>query len=75
MDLGVAGYYQQRVTKSTGDQPFAEIYFPYSRVAAAGPEINIECKFCTTSIRYNYEFMADNRAQGQTLTVTLTKKF
>ena len=75
MELGVVGYYQQRITKSTGDEPYAGLLFPYSRVAAAGPEINVDFPFCTTSIRYNYEFMADNRAQGQTVTLTLTKRF
>ncbi len=75
LELGAAGYYQQRVTKSTGDEPYAGLLFPYSRVAAVGPEVNIDCAFCTTSIRYNYEFMADNRAQGQEVTITLTKRF
>jgi hypothetical protein len=27
------------------------------------------------SFRYLYEFMAENRAQGQTFTLTLTKRF
>jgi len=75
MELGVAGYYQQRITKSTGDEPYAGLAFPYSRVAAAGPEINVDFPFVTTSLRYNYEFMAENRAQGQTVTLTLTKRF
>jgi hypothetical protein len=75
MDVGVVGYYQQRVTGSTGDQPIAEAAYPYSRVAAVGPEINIDFPFVTTSLRYNYEFMADNRMQGNTITLTLTKRF
>ncbi len=75
MDVGVVGYYQQRVTASTGDQPIAEEKYPYSRVAAIGPEINVDFPFVTTSLRYNYEFMADNRMQGHTVTLTLTKRF
>jgi hypothetical protein len=27
------------------------------------------------SLRYNYEFMAENRAQGHTVALTLTKRF
>jgi hypothetical protein len=27
------------------------------------------------SLRYNYEFMAENRAQGNAVTLTLTKAF
>jgi len=27
------------------------------------------------SLRYDYEFMADDRAQGHTVTLTLTKRF
>jgi len=75
MDVGVVGYYQQRITASTGDQPYAQTYYPYSRVAAVGPEVNVDFPFCTASLRYNYEFMADNRLQGNTVTLTLTKRF
>jgi hypothetical protein len=75
MDLGVVGYYQQRITSSTGDQPIAEQSYPYSRVAAVGPEINVDFPFCMASLRYNYEFMSDNRMQGNTITLTLTKRF
>jgi hypothetical protein len=75
IDLGVVGYYQQRITSSTGDQPMAAMLFPYSRVAAVGPEVNVDFPFVIASLRYNYEFMADNRAQGHTVALTLTKKF
>jgi len=75
IDLGVVGYYQQRVTASTGDQPVAEMFYPYSRVAAIGPEINVDFPFVMASLRYNYEFMADNRMQWNTITLTLTKRF
>jgi hypothetical protein len=77
MELGVVGYYQQRITFSTGYpcEALETPQFAYSRVAAAGPEINVDFPFCTTSLRYNYEFLADSRAQGQLVTLTLTKKF
>jgi len=74
VDCGVAGYYQQRVTQSAGPNPGA---FPYSRVAAVGPEVSVAIPSCMlfVSCRYDYEFMADNRAQGHTVTLTLTKRF
>ena len=77
IDCGVVGYYQQRITASTGNEPAAENMFPYSRVAAVGPEIvvTIPSAKLFVSCRYNYEFMADNRAQGHTVALTLTKAF
>jgi len=77
IDVGMVGYYQQRITASTGNEPTAEALFPYSRVAAFGPEINvfIPCWKLWTQLRYNYEFMADNRVQGHTVALVLTKAF
>jgi hypothetical protein len=74
IDCGVVGYYQQRVTSSTGPNP-AE--FPYSRVAAIGPEISVAfpSAMLFVSLRYDYEFLAENRAQGHTVALTLTKRF
>jgi hypothetical protein len=74
IDLGVVGYYQQRTTSSWGPDPGE---FPQSRVAAVGPEINVFFPTLKlfTSLRYNYEFMAENRAQDHTVTLTLTKIF
>jgi hypothetical protein len=74
IDCGVAGYYQQRVTASTGPNPSE---FPYSRVAAIGPEISVAFPrtMLFVSLRYDYEFLADNRAQGHTVALTLTKRF
>ncbi len=73
-DLGVVGYYQQRVTDSTGPDPGE---FPYSRVAAIGPEVLVAIPQWKLfiSLRYDYEFMAENRAQGHTVSLTLTKRF
>ncbi len=69
-DLGVVGYYQTQVTGNSNGQPL-------NRVAAIGPEVS--CMFPKqmffVSLRYNYEFMAENRAQGNAITMTLTKRF
>jgi hypothetical protein len=79
LDVGVVGYYQQRVTASTGSSSVGdgEQLFPYSRVAAVGPELNyfIPSWKLWTSLRYNYEFMAENRVQGHTVALVLTKAF
>ncbi|MGP8198405.1 MAG: transporter [Limisphaerales bacterium] len=81
VDCGIVGYYQQRVTASTGSGPLGNgdspAYFPYSRVAAVGPEVNvfIPCWKLWTSLRYNYEFMAADRVQGHTVALVLTKAF
>jgi hypothetical protein len=75
IDLGVAGYYQQKVTGDTGSNPAG--LTPHNQVAALGPEISIvfPSKMLFVSLRYNYEFMAENRAQGHTVALTLTKGF
>ncbi len=69
-DLGVVGYYQQQVTGNSDKSPL-------NRVAAIGPEVS--CMFPKqmffVSLRYNYEFMAESRAQGNAVTLTLTKRF
>ena len=68
-DLGVVGYYQQQVTGNSNKSPL-------NRVAAIGPEVS--CMFpkqmLFLSLRYNYEFMAESRAQGHTIALTLTKR-
>ena len=70
-DLGVVGYYQQQVTGNS------DKLTSLNRVAAIGPEIS--CMFPKqmffVSLRYNYEFMAETRAQGNAITMTLTKRF
>ncbi len=71
-DLGVVGYYQTQVTPNSGVS-----YGSRSKVAAVGPEINVMFpkQMFFVSVRYNYEFMADSRAQGNAITLTLTKRF
>ena len=69
-DLGVVGYYQQQVTGNSDKSPL-------NRVAAIGPEVS--CMFPKqmffVSLRYNFEFMAESRAEGNAITLTLTKRF
>ncbi len=71
-NLGVVGYYQQQVDPTEGAS-----WSSRSRVAAVGPEVNFMFpkQMFFVSLRYNYEFMAENRAQGNVVTLTLTKRF
>ena len=71
-NLGVVGYYQQQVDPTEGSS-----WSSRSRVAAVGPEFNFMFpkQMFFVSLRYNYEFMAENRAQGNAVTLTLTKRF
>ena len=72
VDLGAVGYYQQQVTANSGSSASSR-----NCVAAVGPEVS--CMFPKqmffVSLRDNYEFMAENRAQGNAVTLTLTKRF
>ena len=69
-DLGVVGYYQQQVTGNSNKSPL-------NRVAAVGPEVSMMFpkQMLFVSLRYNYEFMAESRAQGSAIALTLTKRF
>jgi hypothetical protein len=71
VEVGPVGYYQQQVTSDSGANT------PRNRVAAAGPEITAFCSKLgvNTSLRYLYEFMAENRFQGHTVALTFTKRF
>jgi hypothetical protein len=73
VDIGGIGYYQQQVT---GDSGPAALQREHGRVAAAGPEISafFPSIMFGVSLRYAYEFMAESRLQGNTITLTLTKK-
>jgi hypothetical protein len=70
---GAVGYYQQKVTGDSGVNGSSAL----SYVAAVGPEIGAKIPQIETSVtlRYLNEFMAVNRAQGQTITLTLTRRF
>jgi len=73
VDLGVVGYYQQQVTKDSGAGSGPNC----DRVAAVGPEISVVFpkSMVFVSFRYLNEFMAEDRAQGNTFVLTLTKRF
>jgi hypothetical protein len=73
VDVGPVGYYQQQVTTDSGPKVSSD----RNRVAAVGPEVNVVIPklMLFISARYEYEFLADSRAQGETATITLTKRF
>ncbi len=75
VDLGAVGYYQQQVTGDSGAPPSP--VGGLNRVAAVGPEVSVAFpkQMFFVSLRYNYEFMAESRAQGNAITLTLTKRF
>ena len=72
VDLGAVGYYQQQVNPNSG-----ESWSSRNCVAAVGPEVSVAFpkQMFFASLRYNYEFMAESRAQGNAVTLTLTKRF
>jgi hypothetical protein len=76
VDLGVVGYYQQQITTDDGTPP-SYTQPVKDKVVGIGPEIVMFCpKFgLFTSIRYNYEVLAEGRAQGHTVALTFTKRF
>jgi hypothetical protein len=67
----VRGYYQAKVTGDTGAHPQ-----PLNRVAAIGPEIDLAFppQKLVLALRYEYEFLSENRAQGHTVSLVLTKR-
>jgi hypothetical protein len=73
IDAGVVGYYQQQVTRDRGPGASSE----KDRVAAIGPEIAavIPKVGLISSLRYLREFAAKDRPEGNTVTLTLTKRF
>jgi hypothetical protein len=75
IDLGAVGYYQQQVTGNSVSLPAP--LGGLNRVAAVGPEISVAFpqQMFFVSLRYNYEFMAYSRAQGNDVALTLTKRF
>jgi hypothetical protein len=73
VDVGAVGYYQQQVTEDYGRGSNSQ----RDRVAGIGPEISAFCPKLgiNTSLRYEYEFLAEGRLQGHTIALTLTKAF
>jgi hypothetical protein len=73
VDVGVAGYYQTQVTEDSGTGSSDD----KDNVAAAGPEVTVAYPryMLGWSLRYLYEFAAENRLQGHTVALTITKRF
>lgn len=73
IDIGLAGYWQIQTTEDSGSAAFSET----DSVAGIGPELTAVCPKTgiITSLRYIYEFAAENRLQGHTVTLTLTRRF
>lgn len=71
-NVQAGGYYQQQVTGGRVNGSTA-----HDRVAAVGLEISVTFPklMLFVSCRYLYEFMAEDRAQGQTFVLNLTKRF
>jgi hypothetical protein len=71
IDAGPIAYYQQQVTGDDGTVQRA-----HGRVVGVGPEISAFFPKCMLglSLRYAYEVMAESRFQGQTVTLTITKR-
>jgi hypothetical protein len=73
VDLGLVGYYQQETTQDSGTHAATAL----SHVVGIGPEVNVFWKSIglISSLRYEYEVNAKDRPQGQTVVLTLTKRF
>ena len=73
IEVGLVGYYQLQATTDAGSTASHE----RDQVLAFGPEVSVFCPAMGlfTSLRYNYEVLAKDRPQGQTITLTLTKVF
>jgi len=72
VDVGVVGYWQIQTTRDHGSGASRD----RDQVVAIGPEISAVCPHLglITSLRYLYEVLAEDRLQGHTLALTLTKK-
>lgn len=73
IEIGAVGYYQQQTTDDDGTGASTV----HDRVFGVGPEISTFCpkhKFFL-SLRYLREFGAQDRPEGNTVTLTLTKLF
>lgn len=72
-DVGVVGYYQRQITKDSGTDASGF----RDQVAGIGPELSVAFpkQMLFVALRYLREFAAEDRAQGHTIALTLTKRF
>jgi hypothetical protein len=72
-DVGVVGYFQFQTTRDSGTGAGSD----KDQVIAVGPEISTVCPATglMVSLRYLREVSAENRLQGNTIALTLTKRF
>lgn len=72
VDAGLVGYWQIQTTKDSGSGASNH----RDQVVAIGPEISAVCPRLgvIASLRYLYEVLAEDRLQGHTVCLTLTKK-
>jgi hypothetical protein len=77
LDIGVVGYYQQQTTSDHGRGITSVSGRALDRVFAMGPEVSLFFPNVTlfAVLRYNREFAVKDRPQGNTLTLTLTKRW
>jgi hypothetical protein len=75
-ELGVMAYYQAQTTRDAGSDGVASSA-DLDSVVAVGPEFVWLWKQAGmfVSVRYGYEVMSEDRPQGHTGTITLTKRF
>ena len=73
LEIGAVGYYQQQTTKDHGSHASTV----QDRVFSAGPEISLVFpkSMLFVSLRYLREFGAQDRPEGNTATLTVTKRF
>jgi hypothetical protein len=73
VEFGATGYWQQEVTEDSGTHAATAL----SHVVGVGPELIVvwEKLGLISSLRYSYEVDAKDRAKGQAVTLTLTKRF
>ena len=74
LKFGAAGYYQTQTTLDSGG---SYVYTSRDSAAAIGPEITYDFPgiMLFTSLRYAREFCANDRPQGNVVTLTITKRF
>ena len=73
LDVGLVGYFQQQVTTDSGPTASSA----QTSVVGVGPEVSIFFPEATfgVSLRYIREVAASNRPEGNTFSLTLTKRF